>query len=51
MNVISLSIGMIGTIFMVWIMISTIDVAIHNFNAPTKIGSWNMYTVCLSLKD
>lgn len=51
MNLVSLSIGTIGAVFMIWIMISTIDVSIHNFNNPEKIGNWNMYRVCLSLKD
>lgn len=49
MNIVSLSVGMIGTIFIAWIMISTMDVAIHNFNTPSRIGNWNMYCVCLSL--
>ena len=46
MNMVALVLGTIGTMFIMWMFVSTIDVSIHNFNNSEKIGNWNIYKIC-----
>jgi len=46
MSMVALVLGVIGTMFIMWMFVSTVDVSIHNFNNPEEIGNWNIYKIC-----
>ena len=43
MNRISLVMGAVGAMIIIYMAISTIDVIIHNFNDAENIANWNLF--------
>lgn len=50
MHCVSLTAGVIGFMILMWIALSTIDVAAHNFNDSKHIGQWNLFAYSESVR-
>jgi hypothetical protein len=50
LNRIALVMGTMGFMLMMWIAVSTIDVAAHNFNDSEHIGQWNLFKYSQSVR-